>query len=88
MSTNDLLATVQSLIDDALRAHLDDLRTTTDEPDEKTGAQDALLGGWVMVTDWIDPEDGEHWYFRLSSPMMPTHSRMGLLQLGLQMEDE
>lgn len=71
---------VRQLIDDVLRGHL----ATVSEGE---GPDRALLGSWVLVTDWIDAEDGEHWYFRLSSDGIPPHSRMGLLHIGLELEE-
>lgn len=70
---------IQSLIDDVLRAHLG---TVSDGE----APENMLLGSWVMITDWIDPEDGEHWYFRMSSEGLPPHSRVGLLSIGMEIE--
>ena len=82
----EILAPVQNALDNALREHFDVMRQEMDATDETVGPG-ALLGGWVIVTDWIDPTDGEHWYYRLSSPSLPPHSRIGLLNIGLEIED-
>jgi hypothetical protein len=81
----EILAPVQNALDEVLRQHLAIMRQEI--TDEETVSPDALLGGWCIVTDWIDPLDGEHWYYRLCSPSLPPHSRIGLLQIGLEIED-
>ena len=46
----------------------------------------ALLSDWVIITSWIDPNNDEHYYFRLNSKGCAPHAREGLAHMLLEME--
>ena len=84
MSERAELKPVQSLIDDALRDNLRAvLETCANEEDDDPITETSVLTGWVVMSAWLDPIDGETRYFRLNSAGMAIHEKLGLLRQGL-----
>lgn len=46
---------------------------------------DAFLGGWYLITVWVDT-DGEKWLGRVASDGMVSWDRIGLLAFSLTQE--
>lgn len=60
---------------------------TLNKADEEAETPDnVMLGDWLLITSWVDPETGETYYHRLNSANLPEHARTGLLYTALEWE--
>lgn len=43
------------------------------------GVPGALLNGWVVIAEWVDPDDGQMWLTRMVDSKAPSWRTKGLL---------
>ena len=48
--------------------------------------QNAMLSGWLLVTEWID-EDGQRWMAHMGDDESPAWTRMGFLKAAMLDEE-
>jgi hypothetical protein len=86
MSNSARIREVQAQLDDVIRKATEDFLSELDEQITDDGPQRLVLGDWVLVTDWMDPDDmGSHWYHRLNSAGLSPHAWDGLLRTGIEL---
>lgn len=70
-------------MDDVVRAQTDEFIEEVAE-DVENPPDSIVLGDWVLVTHWINPEDDTHWYHELRSPGLSPHASLGLVRQALE----
>lgn len=87
MDIQSHLSPLQDGITDLLSAGVNTIREADleySDNDFSPMPENALLSGWVMISVWIDPEDGEHLYHRLRSKGRAVHERIGLARMAVE----
>ncbi len=75
--------TVAARIEDFLRSIQRDMAECERDGESPEPGGRLVLGDWVMVLHFIDPEDSaENWYRLFSSPGLSPHALSGLLSEG------
>jgi len=83
MSNTARIKAVQAAIDDAIRKCTAEFIEEVAIEDAAPG--DLVLCDWVLMTHWVEPDDGEDgdlsWYHQLNSPGLSPHAAIGLLRV-------
>jgi hypothetical protein len=83
VSDSDRIKNVQGLVDDLVRGQTDEFVNEVSE-DVEDAPTSLVLGDWILVTHWLNPENNTHWYHELRSQGLSPHAQLGLLHQTLE----
>lgn len=84
MSNSERIKRVSANVDDLVRNLSDEFVEEVAEDMQDEAPESIVLGDWVLVTHWIDPDKDTHWYHELRSPGLSPHGSLGLVRQALE----